>query len=190
MYRYSGQRCIRKDLIEKELNIPGVQFHQQKLSNRFLDWLFRHYKTHEFTIHFYDDEPKLRDDIDYDDPWWETSEGIEYVRSKFREHEERRMTFNNWIDVFGEGIWSWTQKQVDQFAREHLEVVKDWPVKKKDRVYCGFKEDYIYIYCYGRDFLGDDLWFIMHKGDNGWKPIREKNRKEYDELMGVFEDDD
>ena len=59
MYRYSGQRCVRKDLIEKELDIPGVQFHQQKLSNRFLDWLFRHYKTHEFTIPFYDDEPKL-----------------------------------------------------------------------------------------------------------------------------------
>lgn len=190
MFRYSGQRCVRKDLIEKELDIPGVQFRQQKLSNRFLDWLFRHYKTHEFTVHFYDDEPELRNDIRYDDPWWDTSEGIEYVRSKFRENEDRRMTFNNWIDPFGEGIWGWSQKQVDKFAKEHLKSVRDWPVSKKDRVYYGFKDDYIYIYCYGRDFLGNDLWFILHKGDNGWKPIREQSRKEYDELMEVFGEDD
>lgn len=180
MYRYSGQRCIRQDLITKELDIHGIHFYQQKLSNRFLNWLFRHYKTHEFTIHFYDSEPKLRDDIKFDDPWWESSEGIEYEYSQFRNHEEHRMVFNNWIDVFGEGIWGWTQKEVDRFARENLNAVRDWPVKKKGRIYCGIKDDFIFIYCYGRDFLGEDLWFIMHKGDNGWNAAH-KQAEEADE---------
>lgn len=31
MYRYSGQRCVRKDLIEKELSqIQGVRFKEQR----------------------------------------------------------------------------------------------------------------------------------------------------------------
>lgn len=80
------------------------------------------------------------------------------------------MTFNNRIDVFGEGVWGLdTKKTVNRFARKHLEAVRNWPVRKKGRVYCGSKEDYIYIYCYGRDFLGYDLCFIMHEGDNGWE---------------------
>lgn len=183
MFRYSGQRCSRKDLIEKELTGGRnceVSFKEQKLSNRFVDWLFRHYKTHEFTIHFYDDEPSLRGDLEYDDPWWETSEGIAYAWQKFRENEERRMTFNNWIDVYGEGIWGWSQTQVDKYTKGVMKSVRNWPVKKKERIYCGVDGDWLLLYCYGRDFGGIDYWWVMHRGDNGWNY----------ELTEVREDDD
>lgn len=183
MFRYSGQRCIRKDLIEKELTGGRnceVSFKEQKLSNRFVDWLFRHYKTHEFTIHFYDDEPSLRGDLEYDDPWWETSEGIAYAWQKFRENEERRMTFNNWIDVYGEGIWGLSQRQVDKYAKGVMKSVRNWPVKKKERIYCGVDGDWLLLYCYGRDFGGIDYWWVMHRGDNGWNY----------ELTEVCKDDD
>lgn len=55
---------IRTDLIEKALHINGTEdltFRRLKPSNRFIDWLFRHYFVREFTEHFYDSEP------DYDD---------------------------------------------------------------------------------------------------------------------------
>lgn len=55
---------IRNDLIEKELHssgTDGLTFRRLKPSNKFIDWLFRHYFVRELTEHFYDSEP------DYDD---------------------------------------------------------------------------------------------------------------------------
>lgn len=168
MYRYSGQRCVRKDLIEKELSqIQGAHFKEQKLSKRFIDCLFRHYRTAEFSIHFYDSEPDLRDDIDVDDPWWESPEGDEYLRQRFRENEERRMTFNNWVDLYTEGNWGLSQLAVDNDAREAIKSVRNWPVKKKGRIYCGTNEKYLMLYCYGRDFKGVDYWLAMRRRRQG-----------------------
>ena len=42
--------CVDKKLIEEELNRTednGFKFHYRKLSNRFIDWIFRHYYIHE-----------------------------------------------------------------------------------------------------------------------------------------------
>ena len=55
---------IRTDLIEKALHINRTEdltFRRLKPSNKFIDWLFRHYFVREFTEHFYDSEP------DYDE---------------------------------------------------------------------------------------------------------------------------
>lgn len=56
---------IREDLIQKELDnscIEGAVFKKLKPSNRFIDWLFRHYYVHEHTEHFYDSEPDFEDE--------------------------------------------------------------------------------------------------------------------------------
>lgn len=48
---------IREDLIQKEFEkgcTEGLTFKRLKPSNRFIDWLFRHYYVHEHTEHFYD----------------------------------------------------------------------------------------------------------------------------------------
>ena len=43
----AGQICVREDLISKELSRLEERYNQsfskQKLSNKFLDWLFRRY---------------------------------------------------------------------------------------------------------------------------------------------------
>lgn len=160
MYYLSGQINIRKDLIEKELNrgvFQSSDFKQLKLTKKFINWLFRHYTLHEFTIHFYDDEPEY----EYD----EENDTIPYFPMDWyklwRDYENRRMTFNNWIDVFGPGIWDFTDKENEDIVRDCLISVRNWPVKKKDRVYWAKNEDSIWIYCYSRDFLGEDYWFIM-----------------------------
>ena len=155
MYYLSGQINVRKDLIEKELSrTPELNLKQLKLTKKFISWLFRHYSVHEFTIHFYDDEPEYG----YD----EENNPMERYKI-WRDHEERRMTFNNWIDVFGPGIWDCTDKENEEIARNALVSVRNWPVKKKDRIYWAKNDDYIRIYCYGRDFCGADYWFIMKR---------------------------
>ena len=155
MYYLSGQINVRKDLIKKELSrTPELNFKQLKLTKKFISWLFRHYSVHEFTIHFYDDEPEYG----YD----EENNPMERYKI-WRDHEERRMTFNNWIDVFGPGIWDCTDKENEEIARNALVSVRNWPVKKKDRIYWAKNDDYIRIYCYGRDFCGADYWFIMKR---------------------------
>lgn len=59
---------LRKDLINEELKYDikrGFEFHYKKLSNKFLDWLLRHYYTQEFCEIYYDNEPDFNWDIDY-----------------------------------------------------------------------------------------------------------------------------
>lgn len=56
---------IRTDLIQKEFEkgcTQGLIFRRLKPSNRFIDWLFRHYYVHEHTEHFYDSEPDFDDE--------------------------------------------------------------------------------------------------------------------------------
>lgn len=94
----AGQVCVREDLVQQELAQAeeryGAHFVQHKLTNRFLDWLFRRYSISETSINFYDDEPSIPDD----------ATPLETF-ALFRANEERRMTFNNWTDMLGAGIW-------------------------------------------------------------------------------------
>ena len=56
----SKQINLRKDLINEELKYDikrGFEFHYKKLSNKFLNWLFRHYYIQEFCENYYDSEP-------------------------------------------------------------------------------------------------------------------------------------
>lgn len=156
MYYLSGQINIRKDLIEKELNRGNTQasdFNQLKLTKKFIGWLFRHYTVYEFTAHFYDEGPE------YEERYYTPME--EYYL--WKENENHRMTFNNWVDVFGPGIWYLSDKENEDIAKDRLKSVRDWPVKKKNRIYWAKNEDSIWIYYYGRDFLGKDYWFIMKR---------------------------
>ena len=56
----SNQINLRKDLINEELKYDikrGFEFHYKKLSNKFLNWLFRHYYIQEFCENYYNSEP-------------------------------------------------------------------------------------------------------------------------------------
>lgn len=91
---------------------------------------------------------------------------IEYNRIyKEYNNSERRLTFNNWQDPYGEGIWDMSQKQVDQMAYDTFKSIQKFNVPKKDRLYISYKDDKIRIYFYGRDFNELDYWFIFEKRD-------------------------
>lgn len=128
--------CVRKDLIDEELTRINKDrvYTKLKPSNRFIDWLFRHYYTIEFYIHYYDNA-----------------------------YDEENLTFNNWVDPYGEGIWGMSQRKVDQISRDTLYEVRSKPVKKDERLYIAYEDDYIFIYWYGRDFMDEDYWWVMKR---------------------------
>ena len=134
---------FRQELIDRELKhisyVCDEPFKKLKASNRFIDWLFRHYYAEEFSINWYDSEPD--DELGITDP----------------------MTFNNWIDPYGEGIWDMSQDKVDKVAREYLYEIRNAPVKKDGRLYIFYSNDQVFIYWYGRDCMYRDYWWYMKR---------------------------
>ena len=90
---------------------------------------------------------------------------IEKYLYKEYKNSERRLTFNNWQDLFGEGIWGMSQERVDKLARDTFKSIQRFNVSKKDRLYISYKDDEIRIYFYGRDFDELDYWFVFKKRD-------------------------
>jgi hypothetical protein len=168
---------IRKDLIEKELAegiTEKISFKTFKLTQRFIDWLFSKYSTHEFSEHFYDSEPDVPEEWESVEDRWDNSEFLKVWEKLVKEYEPRRITFNNWIDPFGDGIWGMDQGKVDEIARNALKEIMDMDVDLSERLYIGFgKDGYAFLYFYGRDFLKKDYWWVM-----GREPLFPKDEKE------------
>lgn len=177
---------IRKDLIQadlKESATEGLYFKPLKLSNQFIDWLFNHYYCHEFCEFFYDTEPDY-DSLEFNQymtyssilngvphnycdkeyPLSELKQSYANILQQRRDYESRRIEYNNWIEPYFEGNWSYTQKYVNQIARDALkDEIKKCSLPLKDRLYWAKQNDYIRIYFYGRDFQEVDYWFIFRK---------------------------
>ena len=99
---------LRKDLINEELKYDikrGYNFHYKKLSNKFLDWLFRHYYIQEFCENYYDSEfhPYPVGTLDY---------------------ENARIEFCNWQEPHFKGNWGATQESIDSMGQELLKDIK------------------------------------------------------------------
>ena len=128
---------VDKNLIKYELEPfqpQGFNFHYQKLSNRYLDWLFRHYYIENFSELFYDFE---------DLP------------------EEERIKIHSWEEYYEKGFWNYTQHDVDVCGKYTLKRIRNFPKSIKDRLDLAQKDNKIFIYFYGRD-LQDwkvDFWF-------------------------------
>lgn len=96
----------------------------------------------------------------------------------YEQYEERRLTFNNWIDVYGEGIWGQTQDLVDYNTKLELKDIQKWK-NLSDRVYCIETLDpsgkkHISLYIYGRDIHARDYVFSFVRRDKHKK--RRKSR--------------
>ena len=180
MYYLSWQKNVDKDLINAELNRcrEGCEcspIKKVKLSNRFISWLFNKYELVEFTIHFYDSEPEF--DYDEDDGW--NYKPHNYTNMEWyklwRDHEYKRIRFCNFTDVFGPGIWGISDKDNKELVINNLKFFRSLPDSKADRVYVydSYKNnnEFINIYCYGRDIDGTDLWLVMKK-----KPVKKKEK--------------
>lgn len=90
------------------------------------------------------------------------------VVKMYEDYEETRLKFNNWIEPYFRGNWGSTQKDVNNYGREILKGLQNFPNGIKDRLYIGEKEDdneYIVIYFYARDTDKLDYWFTFKRRD-------------------------
>ena len=152
-YGINAKKDIRKDLISGACRMDGDEafdkiYHKLKLKSNFIDWLFRHYYTHEFAIHYFDADQKPVFDADgrletYTDTTW-----------------DERIASNNWIDVFGAGMWDMNRSQVDKLAKMYMDDFRKYG-HLKGRCWIGNRNDFLHIYLYGRDIHEFDMHFIM-----------------------------
>ena len=154
---------LRKDLIDKELEFDrdkGFKFQYQKLSNKFTDWLFRHYYIQELCENYYDHEFN------------------EYPIGSL-DYENARIEFCNWQEPHFKGNWGATQEQVDDMGQCLLkeEIRKNFPCPIKDRLYYAKKDDVVLIYFYGRDLWMIDYWFIFKKRNKNPRRVKRSNSK-------------
>lgn len=176
----ANKALIKKELQKDENN--GFDFHYQKLSNKFIDWIFRHYYIHEMCENFYDSEPIFDEEefnmyMDYQNKHQlkdfsfskklhtnqELKTAYDKIVRMYKEYEDTRLKFCCWQEPYFKGNWGMSQIQVDSFGKSVLKNIRKFPQSIKDRIYIAKKEDQIRIYFYGRDFWKKDYWFIFLK---------------------------
>lgn len=130
---------------------------------RGLKELFDKYNLHEFTIHFYDSSPRF-DNISCDlckrsrscdeCPDWKEWQG-----------SEKQLSFNNWIDVEGPGIWGMTQEECNEAAKERFKqnILQDKEFYQRAYFYQPPDKNYLNIFWYNRDRKNFDYWFVFEK---------------------------
>ncbi len=119
----------------------------------------------------------------------ELEKAHESILRQIAEHEETKLTTNNWTDVYsadilegnqdayifedktGDGVCTpcgWmrgrSQKEIDKMARERLKEIKQESQNYEERLFYSGEGDCIIIYYFGRDFLDTDfLWVYKRK---------------------------
>ena len=122
--------------------------------------LFKNYNLHEFTIHWYDSMPRF-DNISCDlcdrncdkCSIWKEWNG-----------SEKQLTYNNWIDVEGPGIWGISQKECNNLAKRRIDrILEDRDFDLRFYYYQPPDENYIHFFWYNRDRERFDYWFVFKK---------------------------
>lgn len=133
--------CVDKKLIEEELNRTednGFKFHYHKLSNRFIDWIFRHYYIHEMCENFYDDEPDFDDEefnmyMDYQNCHELTGLSFWNIVSNLEEIEEKKEDFR----------YSKEPHTIEELKAAHDKIVQMYKDYEETRIrFCNWQEPY------------------------------------------------
>lgn len=83
--------------------------------------MFDSAKLCEMLENFYDSEPDIKDE---DSSWYfNTDEGQKAYKKLCDEYEPQRLEYNNWIEVYGEGVWFMSQREVDAAAKDKLSYI-------------------------------------------------------------------
>lgn len=132
---------VDKGLINEELKRDrknGFEFHYRKLSNRFIDWLFRHYYLHEMCENFYDSEPDFDDEefnmyMDYQNSHEMTGLTFWNIVSNLEEIEEKKEDFR----------YSKEPHTIEELKAAHDKVVQMYKDYEEHRIkFCNWQEPY------------------------------------------------
>ena len=127
-----------------------------------IEELFKNYNVQETTQHWYDSSPRF-DDISCDlceDKKCNDCEAWEKWNGS-----EKQLSFNNWIDVYGPGIWDMSQEECDEQAKEILTktLSKGENIERLFFVKSTKESEYYNIFYYNRDRKYFDWWFVFKR---------------------------
>ncbi len=93
----------------------------------------------------------------------ETKQAYQEVQQLYKNYEEYRLSFCNWVESHHVGNWEISQKSVNQIARWFLnKKCRKSSVPKKGRFWIARDtDDSIWIYAFMRDNLMVDFWWIF-----------------------------
>jgi len=127
--------------VEKQFNLSFKSFN---LNKNIIKNLFKNYQSKEITIDFYDSSPPQCKECEQ-----LNCENCELYEAWFK--SEERLKFNNWVDIFGPGIWDYDQEDSNKFAKNLLlEILKE-DKEKDDRLFIAYKNNSLILYYYNRD---------------------------------------
>jgi hypothetical protein len=173
-------RDIDKELIERESHRFDTKNEKHWLKPlidcdivKSLEDLLENYNIHEFTTHWYDSSPKF-DNISCD----LCKRDISCSKCKIWKEwnfSKEQLSFNNWIDVEGPGIWDDTQETANKRIEEIFnEILYDKEFKIRAYYYQPPEDKYFHIFYYNRDREHFDYWFVF-KRKAGAGPSSKKN---------------
>ena len=78
---------------------------------------------------------------------------------------KEQLSFNNWIDVEGPGIWNMTQEEVNKRGIKTFknEILQDNDFEIRTFYYQPPDDKYFNIFWYNRDRQRFDYWFVFKK---------------------------
>ncbi len=85
-----------------------------------------------------------------------------YVSQQIAKFQPKRLAFNNWFDVYGEGMWGMSQVEADKMASDTMEELRQVSVHRHNRWWM-IKEGNgrLIIFYYGRDWRDADyIWYL------------------------------
>jgi len=127
-----------------------------------IEELFENYHIQETTQHWYDSSPNECDTCNK-----HYSKCNKCQLWKEWEGSEKQLSLNNWIDVYGPGIWGMSQEESDEQARDILNKAISKEENMERLFFCVpqiiNKKEYFDIFYYNRDREHSDWWFVFRR---------------------------
>ena len=126
---------------------------------KYFEDLIKNYNIHEFTIHWYDgSSPKCYECLNHGEHF-EYCKNCEIKKNWIGSFEQ--LTYNNWIDVYGPGIWGASLEESNEQVKNifNEEILLDDEFEK--RIFWCYQKKYFDIYYLNRDRKSYDYWFMF-----------------------------
>ena len=160
-------RDIDKQLIEEEFKRVDCDYAEElQLTYDFIVETFKHWQVKEYTDHFYDQ----------DCPEWDCTQSSCEDCHKYDDYKgsKEQLSTNNWVDIWGEGIWGESQQSVDERVKQILiSILDDEDINY--RLWTFERDGYRFIYYYNRDRFSDNWFCFEKKHGNSTKLVKGDN---------------
>lgn len=152
-------KLLKKEKEEKNIN----NLKQIILSQHDINEIFKNYNCIKYYEDFYDSDPP---ECDTCNKYINCGNCDIYKEWKYGSKLEERLSYNNWVDIFGPGLWDETQKSINEYVKNIFEKNFIDNNDNCDRqFYYIDEENHLCFIWFRRDIptCSDEYWFIFER---------------------------